>query len=60
MMETAGIDVFVKLNGYIHQLEIKKAASPNSKEVKKYEFLDIVEYLNSKESYLNIATVILY
>ena len=34
------IDVFVELNGYIHPLEIKKSASPNRKEVKKYELLD--------------------
>ncbi len=34
------IDVFVELNGFIHPLEIKKSASPNRKEVKKYELLD--------------------
>ncbi len=34
------IDVFVELNGFIHPLEIKKSASPNRKEVKKYELID--------------------
>lgn len=34
------IDVFVELNGFIHPLEIIKSASPNRKEVKKYELLD--------------------
>lgn len=34
------IDVFVELNGFIHPLEIKKSASPDRKEVKKYELID--------------------
>lgn len=34
------IDVFVELNGLIHPLEVKKSASPNRKEVKKYELID--------------------
>lgn len=34
------IDVFVELNGFVHPLEIKKSASPDRKEVKKYELLD--------------------
>jgi hypothetical protein len=34
------IDVFVELDGFIHPLEIKKSASPDRKEVKKYELLD--------------------
>ena len=34
------IDVFVELNGSVHPLEIKKSASPDRKEVKKYEILD--------------------
>lgn len=34
------IDVFVEFGGFIHPLEIKKSASPNRKEVKKYEILD--------------------
>ncbi|MGN0608525.1 MAG: ATP-binding protein [Oscillospiraceae bacterium] len=34
------IDVFVELNGQIHPLEIKKSASPNRNEVKKYELID--------------------
>lgn len=34
------IDVFVELNGFVHPLEIKKSATPNRKEVKKYELLD--------------------
>lgn len=34
------IDVFVELNGLIHPLEIKKSATPDRKEVKKYELLD--------------------
>ncbi len=34
------IDVFVELNGFVHPLEIKKSATPDRKEVKKYELLD--------------------
>ena len=34
------IDVIVEENGYVHPLEIKKAASPDRREVKKYEVLD--------------------
>lgn len=34
------IDVFVEENGIIHPLEIKKSATPNSREVKKFTFLD--------------------
>lgn len=34
------IDVFIELNGFLHPLEIKKSASPNRKEVKKYELID--------------------
>lgn len=34
------IDVFVKENGIIHPLEIKKSANPDRREVRKYEFLD--------------------
>lgn len=34
------IDVFVEENGVIHPLEIKKSASPDRREVKKYELLD--------------------
>lgn len=34
------IDVFVELNGFVHPLEIKKLATPDRKEVKKYELLD--------------------
>lgn len=34
------IDVFVEENNTIHPLEIKKSASPNYREVKKYEVLD--------------------
>lgn len=34
------IDVFVEENGIIHPLEIKKSASPDRREVKKYELLD--------------------
>lgn len=34
------IDVFVELNGFIHPLEIKKSATPDRREVKKYELLD--------------------
>lgn len=34
------IDVFVESNGYVHPLEIKRSASPNRKEVNKYELLD--------------------
>ena len=34
------IDLFVELNGSVHPLEIKKSASPDRKEVKKYEILD--------------------
>lgn len=36
------IDIFIEENGVIHPLEIKKSASPNSREVKKYELLDKV------------------
>lgn len=34
------IDVFVEENGKIHPLEIKKSASPDRKEIKKYNVLD--------------------
>lgn len=34
------IDVFVKENNVIHPLEIKKSASPDRREVKKYDVLD--------------------
>lgn len=34
------IDVLVEMNGSVHPLEIKKSASPDRKEVKKYEILD--------------------
>lgn len=34
------IDVFIEQNGYIHPLEIKKSASPDRREVRKYELLD--------------------
>ena len=34
------IDVFVELNGFIHPLEIKKSATPDRKEIKKYELID--------------------
>lgn len=34
------IDVFVETDGLIHPLEIKKSASPDRREVKKYELLD--------------------
>lgn len=34
------IDVFVEENGKIHPLEIKKSASPDRREVKKYQVLD--------------------
>lgn len=34
------IDVFVELNGFVHPLEIKKSATPDRKEIKKYELLD--------------------
>lgn len=34
------IDVFVESDGLIHPLEIKKSASPDRREVKKYELLD--------------------
>ena len=34
------IDVFIEANGFVHPLEIKKAASPNRKEVSKYVLLD--------------------
>ena len=34
------IDVFVEENNMIHPLEIKKSASPDKREVKKYEVLD--------------------
>ena len=34
------IDVFVEENKTIHPLEIKKSANPNSREVKKFTFLD--------------------
>ena len=34
------IDVFVEENGQIHPLEIKKSASPDRREVKKYQVLD--------------------
>ena len=34
------IDVFVEENNIIHPLEIKKSASPDKREVKKYEVLD--------------------
>ena len=34
------IDVIVEENGYVHPLEIKKAASPDRREIKKYEVLD--------------------
>ena len=36
------IDVFVEENGVIHPLEIKKSASPDRRETKKYELLDKV------------------
>lgn len=39
---TKEIDVFVEENGVIHPLEIKKSASPNRREIKKYELLDKV------------------
>ena len=32
--------VFIEQNGYIHPLEIKKSASPDRREVRKYELLD--------------------
>ncbi len=34
------IDVFLESDGFIHPLEIKKSASPDRKEVRKYELLD--------------------
>lgn len=34
------IDVFVEENNFIHPLEIKKSAMPDSREVKKYSLLD--------------------
>lgn len=34
------IDIFVEENKTIHPLEIKKSANPNSREVKKFTFLD--------------------
>lgn len=34
------IDVFIELNGFVHPIEIKKSASPNRKEVNKFELLD--------------------
>ena len=34
------IDVFVETDGLIHPLEIKKSASPDRREVKKYDLLD--------------------
>lgn len=34
------IDVFVEANGLIHPLEIKKSASPDQREVKKFSILD--------------------
>ena len=34
------IDLFVEENQRIHPLEIKKSASPNNREVKKFEVLD--------------------
>lgn len=34
------IDLFVEENNIIHPLEIKKSANPNSREVKKFTFLD--------------------
>ena len=34
------IDVFVEENNLIHPLEIKKSASPDRREVKKYDLLD--------------------
>lgn len=34
------IDVFVEENKIIHPLEIKKSANPNSREVRKFTFLD--------------------
>lgn len=34
------IDVFVEENGMIHPLEIKKAANPDRREVRKYELLE--------------------
>lgn len=34
------IDVFVEENNQIHPLEIKKSASPDRREVKKYTLLD--------------------
>ena len=34
------IDLFVEENGIIHPLEIKKSASPDRREVKKYSIID--------------------
>lgn len=34
------IDVIVELNGFVHPLEIKKSASPDRREIKKYTLLD--------------------
>ena len=34
------IDVMVEENGFIHPLEIKKAANPDRSEIKKYEIID--------------------
>lgn len=39
------IDVFVEENNTIHPLEIKKSASPDRREVKKYETIDKAELL---------------
>lgn len=34
------IDVFIEINGFVHPLEIKKSASPDRREIKKYGLLD--------------------
>lgn len=39
------IDLFVEVNNTIHPLEIKKSASPDRREVKKYETIDKAELL---------------
>jgi len=34
------IDIFIEANGFIHPLEIKKSANPDSREIKKFGVLD--------------------
>lgn len=34
------IDIFIEADGYIHPIEIKKSASPNTKDVNRFQLLD--------------------